>query len=174
MNSSKTEIVRKTNIILIGMPGSGKSTIGPALAQKLGLGFVDTDDVVLKAAGTALKDYVAEHGRERFLELQEQTVTGLQLSGQVIATGGSVGCSKVLMDFLKSNGYAVYLKLDYSIVEQRLAPGRKLVREKGKTLKDLYDQRTPLYEAFADITVECTNRNVKSIVDEITMLLENL
>lgn len=173
MDSNGPENSKKSNIILIGMPGSGKSTIGPALARLLGMKFIDTDDVVYNAAGMELKDYVAEYGKQRFLELQEQAIFSLKLKDHVMATGGSVGCSPVLMEYLKQDGYAVYLKLDYTIIEQRLAPGRKLARDNGKSLKDLNEERSPLYEAGADFVVDCTNRDVESIVSEITGLIKS-
>jgi shikimate kinase len=157
----------KSNIILIGMPGAGKSTIGPALAECLGMQFMDTDDVVAEMAGMPLKEYVAQYGKESFLELQESSILCLKLSDYVLATGGSVGCSPSLMQHLKKDGYAVYLKLAFTAVEQRLAPGRRLARDGGKTLEDLYRERTPLYEANADIIVECTERPVEDIVEDI-------
>lgn len=173
MDSNGAENLKKSNIILIGMTGSGKSTIGPALACLLGMKFMDTDDVVHIAADMELKDYVAEYGKQRFLELQEQTIFSLKLKDHVIATGGSVGCSPLLMKYLKKDGYAVYLKLDYTIIEQRLAPGRKLARDNSKSLRDLNDERSPLYEAEADFVVDCTNRDVESIVREITGLIKS-
>lgn len=162
----------KSNIILIGMPGAGKSTIGPALAERLGKRFMDTDDVVAEIADMELKTYAAQYGKESFLRLQENSILCLQLSEYVLATGGSVGCSSILMDYLKREGYAVYLKLDYSVVAQRLAPGRTLARDGGETLEELYAKREPVYRAYADIIVECTGKSAESIVNEILNSLE--
>lgn len=165
---------QKPNIILVGMPGAGKSTIGPALADRLKMQFIDTDDVVAEMAGMELKAYVEQYGKESFLGLQENAILCLKLPGYVIATGGSVGCSSVLMEHLKRDGYAIYLKLDYTIVEQRLAPGRKLARDGVKTLEDLYKERVPMYEACADVIVECTERTVDSIVNEILYIIKKI
>lgn len=155
------------NIVLIGMPGAGKSTIGPLLSEQLGMEFTDIDDIIRSNRGEELRDIVKDHGFEYFLEIQERIIVSLRLSGHVLATGGSVVKSPISMSSLKENGIAIYLEIDFDTFEQRLAPGRRLARNGGQSLMEVYDERTPLYLEYADIVVRCSGRTVASIIDEI-------
>lgn len=155
------------NIILIGMPGAGKSTIGPLLSKQLGMEYADTDDIIRSAQGTELKDIVLKHGYEHFLDIQEHIIVSLSFSNHVLATGGSVVTSAPSMRHLKENGRAVYLDVDYDTIEQRLGPGRRLARSSGKSLREVYDERTPMYSEYADIIIHCSGRSKESIVEEI-------
>lgn len=155
------------NHILIGMPGSGKSTVGPALALKAGKDFMDTDGILKEKMGCSLKDFVAEHGYEAFLNMQEKAILSMKYANMVIATGGSVVCNKATMEHLKKDSITVFLKVDYEIIESRMAPDRKLAKASGKSLRQLYEERMPLYEKYADRIVDCNNRSVESIVEDI-------
>lgn len=155
------------NIILIGMPGSGKSTVGPFLAQKAGMDFVDTDSIIKAAAGRELRDIVREEGYERFLELQQQIISSQQFMNCVIATGGGVVKSSDLMQFLKKTGTTIFLDEDPDVLERRLAPERRLARAEGQTFRDTYEERRPLYLKYADLIIVCTGKTIEEIVREI-------
>ncbi len=155
------------NIILIGMPGAGKSTVGALLAQKLGRAFVDTDELVRKFDGRPLRDIVAEDGQKRFLEIQNAAIIPFKFSNCIIATGGGVVKSDELMQYLKKSGTIVYLKQDPDILETRLAPGRKLVRPDGQAFRSLFEERDPLYMKYADHVVYCAAKSPEKIAMEI-------
>lgn len=155
------------SIILIGMPGAGKSTIGPLLAEITGFGFVDTDELIKRCDGRDLRDIVAAEGREKFLEIQDRSIMSEEFSGCVIATGGGVVMSDRLMRYLKSLGTVIFLKQDFDTLEQRLAPGRRLAGTGGQTFRMLFDERMPLYIRFADRIVDCEGKTPEKIVQEI-------
>ena len=155
------------NIVLIGMPGAGKSTIGPLLSKLLGMEYADIDDIIKASQGKELRDIVLDRGFEYFLEIQERIIMSLKLSNHVLATGGGVVKSPLSMQYLKENGRVIYLDVDYDTIEQRLAPGRRLARSGGQSLREVYDERTPLYMEYADIIINCSGRNAESIVEEI-------
>lgn len=155
------------NIILIGMPGSGKSTVGPLLAQKTGKNFVDTDDIIRAAVGRELGDIVRAEGHVRFLELQEQIITSKEFRDHVIATGGGVVRSDRLMQYFKRIGTVIYLDEDPSTLEKRLAPGRRLARAEGQTFKDIFEERKPLYIKYADRIINCSGKTTEEITMEI-------
>ena len=155
------------NIVLIGMPGSGKSTVGPLLAQKTGIGFADTDDIVKNNDGRELRDIVKEEGYERFLELQQKIIKSQQFTDSIIATGGGVVKSEELMLYLKSIGIIIFLDEDPEVLELRLAPGRRLARADGQTFREVYEERRPLYLKYADHIIECTGKSAEKIVQEI-------
>jgi shikimate kinase len=161
----------KTNsIVLIGMPGSGKTTVGQPLSQALGMGFIDTDKIIFEKENKPLKEIVAQDGLDRFLEIQEQTLLELDLNNRVISTGGSAVYNKAAMEFLKKNGIVVYLKQELEELEKRLAPERRLARNSEQGFADIYAQREPLYEKYADVTIDCSKKNIESIVTEITSI----
>lgn len=158
---------RGENIVLIGMPGSGKSTIGPLLAAELELGFVDIDALLTATTGNNPRDLVNTYGLERFLQLQEEEILRLEVEDHVIATGGSVVRSPAAMERLSAAGNVIYLKAALEDIEKRLAPGRKLARADGQSLRDTLEQRSPLYEGYADFTVDCSGKSPSVIVAEI-------
>ena len=144
------------NIILIGMPGVGKSTIGVILAKVVGYQFLDADLLIQKSEGKLLKDIIAEKGTEGFIQVENRVNSRIEAENAIIATGGSVVYGKEAMEHLKSIGTVVYLKQSLPVLEKRLRNirNRGVVLKKGQTLKDLYRERTALYEKYADVTVD--------------------
>lgn len=161
--------MNKSNIVLIGMPGAGKSTVGVVLAKVMRKPFVDTDLLIQQKHGMFLQDIIDKFGVKKFLEMEERVVVDLEVRDYVIATGGSVIYSNSALNHLKKDSMLVYLKLRFDEMEQRLNDfkSRGIVKEKDKTLVDIYNERSPLYEKHADITIICSNKNIEDIVFEI-------
>ena len=157
------------NVILIGMPGAGKSTVGVVLAKRLGYSFTDSDLVIQEKTGRLLYQLIEAYGEAGFLEIENKINASLSLSGHVIATGGSVVYGKEAMEHLSEIGCVVYLKLSYPELAERLGDLHKrgVVLKEGYTLEDLYRERVPLYEKWAGITITCTGRNIRDTVAEI-------
>ena len=145
----------KNNIVLIGMPGVGKSTLGVVLAKELGFEFVDADLLIQKREKHLLKEIIADEGVDGFLRIENEVNSSIETEKTVIATGGSVIYGSEAMTHLKEIGTVVYLKLDYDTLDSRLGSlkGRGVVLKDGQNLKSLYDERIPLYEKYADVTV---------------------
>lgn len=163
------------NIILIGMPGAGKSTIGVILAKTLGMDFLDSDLVICKETGKTLQEILDGDGLDAFLRIEEDITCSLSPKNTVIATGGSVPMSQRAMAHLKSLGIVVYLQVSLEELERRLSniTTRGIAFGPGENLHTLYEKRVPIYEAWADKTVHADpNRNdleamVEQIVDVI-------
>ncbi len=159
----------RNNLILIGMPGSGKSTVGVVLAKKLGLRFMDSDLVIQEKTGKLLYQLIAECGEEGFLSLENQINASISVENTVIATGGSAVYGKEAMEHLKEIGRMVYLRLPYEELAERLGDlhERGVVLKPGFTLHDLYQERMPLYEQYADMTIDCGGKSIPQIIKEI-------
>ena len=158
------------NIVLIGMPSSGKSTVGVLLAKRLGLQFIDTDLLLQQKTGSLLHETIATKGHDAFLALENSLCADLAVTNTVIATGGSVVYGKEAMEHLKKTSTVVYLKVSYEDIEKRLKSlkRRGVVFDKGQTLRDIYEIRTPLYEKYADIVIDCNNeRDIQETALEI-------
>ena len=164
----------KTNITLIGMPSSGKSTIGVLLAKRLGYSFVDVDIVIQEKEGRLLKEIIAEEGLDGFLEVENRINAGVNVNRSVIAPGGSVIYGKEAMEHYKQIGQIVYLKLSFEEVERRIGNvvDRGVALRDGMTLRDLYDERVPYYEKYADITVDETGQTPGETVDALRAMIE--
>lgn len=164
----------KSNITLIGMPASGKSTVGVLLAKRLGYSFVDVDIVIQEKTGKLLREIIAEKGTDGFLEVEDQVNRELDVHRSVIAPGGSVIYGQAAMEHLKEISTIVYLKISYQALKHRLGnlTDRGVALKDGMTLRDLYNERVPLYEQYADITVEEGKKGPGAIVDELRKLLE--
>ena len=165
---------KKENIVLIGMPGVGKSTIGVVLAKILGYQFIDADLVIQEKTGRLLKDIIAEEGIEEFIKIENEVNASIDTKKAVIATGGSVIYGKEAMKHLSEIGTVVYLQLELSALSRRLGSLKKrgVVLKKGQTLKDLYEERTPLYEKYADIIVNEHHCTIQKTVGKIIKKLE--
>lgn len=163
----------KDNIVLIGMPGVGKSTVGVILAKVLGYQFVDADLVIQQQEGKLLCEIIEEVGTEGFIEVENRVNASLNVTHSIIATGGSVVYGKEAMEHLRAIGTVVYLKVSFEILEKRLADikGRGVVLKEGQDLKALFEERSPLYEKYADIQITEGNLNVEQTVEKI---IENL
>ena len=157
------------NVILIGMPGAGKSTVGVVLAKRLGWRFLDSDLVIQEKCGKLLYQLIEERGEAGFLMLENEINASITAEGAVIATGGSAVYGKEAMRHFREIGQIVYLKLPFEELEQRLGDlhERGVVLKKGYTLRDLYEERIPLYEKYADITIACEGKDIRSVMEEI-------
>jgi shikimate kinase len=143
------------NIVLIGMPGSGKSTVGVILAKTLGMDFVDTDLLICKREGSTLQEILDSKGLEEFLNIEERTALDTDLRGTVIATGGSVPLRDAAMEHLRKNGTIVFLDVPLPELERRISNivTRGIAFAPGQTLADIYAIRLPIYRRWADISV---------------------
>ena len=157
------------NIILIGMPGAGKSTVGVILAKTQGMNFIDTDIAIQEKSKRPLQEIIDTDGPGAFKTIEEETILSLDCHHAVIATGGSVVFSRRAMEYLKSGGVVVYLKISFEEMEKRLRniTTRGLVLSRGETLHEMYTERTPLYEKYADITIDCEKEDFEVIVKKI-------
>ena len=161
------------NIILIGMPGAGKSTIGVILAKALGMNFIDSDLRIQEQEGKLLKDIIAEKGLEGYLEVENQVNQGLREEHSVIATGGSVVYCPEAMEHLRSIGTVVYIRLEYDTIDERLGNIRQrgVVLKKGQNLRSLYEERCPLYEKYAHDIVDGEGLTMEEVLDKIVVLI---
>lgn len=158
------------NIILIGMPGAGKSTVGVVLAKKLGYTFIDSDIVIQDEKGMLLHELITKFGIDGFNEIENEVNSKISAENSVIATGGSAVYGKDAMEHFKSIGQVVYLKLPYNEIENRLGDlnERGVSIKKGQTLSSLYEERVPLYEKYADIIIDCNELSIRDIVSKIS------
>lgn len=164
----------KGNITLIGMPASGKSTIGVLLAKRLGFSFVDVDIVIQEKEQCLLKEIIAREGIEGFLLVEDRVNRELDVERSVIAPGGSVIYGAEAMAHLKEISTVVYLRLSYEELEERLGDlkDRGVALKDGMCLRDLYEERLPLYEKYADITIDETDKTPGRLVDELRAMFE--
>ena len=162
------------NLILIGMPGCGKSTVGVVLAKALGLDFIDSDLVIQKQTGKRLSQIIDESGDTGFRAIENRINANLQAENSVIATGGSVIYGEDAMRHLKEIGTVIYLKLSCDTIADRLGDlhARGVTIQPGWTLQDLYDERVPLYEKWADVTVDCKALRLREVVQYIRERVE--
>ncbi len=150
---------KKDNIILIGMPAAGKSTVGVILAKKMGLSFLDTDVYIQTRERKLLPEIIEQEGVSGFCAIEEKQILSLSETAHVIATGGSVIYGKNGMAHLKQIGCVVYLETSTTILLTRIVnpEQRGVARKPGQTIESLYEERHPLYLSFADIIIDCNN-----------------
>jgi shikimate kinase len=162
------------NIVLIGMPGAGKSTIGVILAKQLKKPFIDTDLLIQQRENRYLQDIINDDGLEAFFKIEEEVILGLEADNHIIATGGSVIYSEPAIMKLKENGILVYLNLKLYQLETRIKniSTRGVAMSSGQTLKDIYGDRTPLYKKYADIEIDCSRKHMDIIIKEILKKLQ--
>ncbi len=158
------------NIILIGMPGAGKSTVGVVLAKKAGYAFLDSDLLIQSRKGKLLHELISEEGVEGFWKTEEAVNLSIETDRTVIATGGSAIYGAKAMEHFKKLGTVVYLKLSCEEIMKRLGDlcERGVTLREGQSLSDLYRERVPLYEKYADIAIDCERLSIREIVEEIT------
>ncbi len=164
----------KDNIVLIGMPGVGKSTIGVILAKILGYRFVDADLLIQEREGKLLKEIIAEKGIDGFVQIENEVNQSINTTKTVIATGGSVVYGKEAMEHLKEIATVIYLELELGALRRRLGNLKKrgVVLKEGQRLSDLYKERVPLYEKYADFTVNEHRCTVEKTIEKIVDTLE--
>ena len=160
------------NIILIGMPGCGKSTIGVVLAKNLGFRFIDSDLLIQEQEHRLLHEIIEQDGLDGFNRIENQVNASIDTDSSVIATGGSAVYGKEAMQHLHEIGAVFYLKLSYEELKNRLGDlsERGVSIRKGQTLLDLYEERKPLYEKYADYVVDCEGKSIREVVEEMTKL----
>ena len=161
--------MKSESIVLIGMAGVGKSTIGMALAEDLGFDFIDVDDYILQKDGKRIQEIIDSEGEEALLQIEKRRMFEIQLPRMIVAPGGSIIYHPDLMDYLKGNAVLVYLDDSFKNIEAKLIGGldRGIVGLRYKTLRQIYEERRPLYFKYADITIDCRGREQDEIVAEI-------
>lgn len=164
----------KTNIILTGMPGAGKSTVGVILAKTLGMNFVDVDIRISQTQGMRLQEILDTCGIGAFLQAEEQEALSITDEHAVISTGGSMVMSKRAMTYLQETGVNIYLDVPLDALEERLVNirTRGVVPKPGETIADIWLVRRPLYEKYAEVTIPCGDRTTEEIVSEICTRLK--
>lgn len=162
------------NVVLIGMPGVGKSTVGVILAKQMGYQFVDADLLIQQQEGRLLHEIISDQGVDGFLAVENRVNAGIETEGAVISTGGSVVYGREAMEHLKSIGTVVYLKLPYPALRRRLKnlKDRGVVLREGQTLRDLYEERTPLYERYADLVIDESGLDIEQTREALELELE--
>lgn len=162
------------NIILIGMPAVGKSTVGVVVAKRLGYKFIDTDILIQEATGKLLREIIAESGTEGFLKIEDEINAKVDVEKTVISPGGSVVYCENAMKHYKEIGKVLYLKVSYKTISKRLKNAKKrgVVLRDGQTLEDLYNERVKLFEKYADITVCEDGQTLEETIDSVLEALE--
>lgn len=165
----------KNNIVMIGMPGAGKSTIGVILAKALNYHFLDSDLVIQERENKLLREIIAKEGLERFIEIEEEVNASIEAEKTVIATGGSVVYGPRAMEHFKKIGTIVYIKLSYEAVQKRVGNPKKrgVVLKEGQSFRDLYEERCPLYEKYADVAVEADDLEIGKLMEKIKSYFTN-
>ena len=157
------------NIVLIGMPASGKSTVGIHLAEKLNINFIDTDDLIEKCEGMKLQEIIDERGNDYFWNVEERILCNLKCNDTVIATGGRAILFPKAIDHLKEIGKIVYLEQSIDLLKMRLSnlDSRGVTLDEGESIESLYNYRVPLYRKYSQTTVKVADKSVEDVVDEI-------
>ncbi len=163
------------NVVLIGMPAVGKTTVGRLLAKKLNMQFVDGDDLIRSSCMATLPEIIEKHGRDGFVKIENAVLAGFEGENTVLATGGSAVYGEQAMEHLKSRAVVIYLYISYDRIALRLrrAKERGVALRDGQTLRDLYDERAVLYEKYADITINEADKKLDETVEECLAALKS-
>ena len=164
----------RKNVILIGMPGAGKSTVGVVLAKMLGYSFLDSDLVIQNATGKRLSTLIGENGPEGFIRIEEEILSGIEAEGTVIATGGSAVYGERAMEHFRENGVIVYLSLPFRTVESRLGDLKKrgVVLREGQDLRAAFSERTVLYRKYADLIPDIRGKRLRETAETVCSEVE--
>ena len=164
----------KRNLIFIGMPAVGKSTVGIVVAKRLGMRFVDTDLLIQEREGKLLREIIAEKGEDGFLEIENEVNASVNAKNSVISPGGSVIYCKEAMKHYKKIGTIVYLKASYQTIKRRIKNPKKrgVVLKEGQSLRDLYNERVPYFEKYADITVCEDGCRIEETIENVINAVE--
>lgn len=163
-------MLKKKNVVLIGMPGCGKSTCGVLAAKSLCMDFIDTDLVIQQNKKMPLQTIIDKKGNEYFAAAEECAICGLTVENAVIATGGSAVYSDKAMEYLKETAVIIYLRISFDTMLKRFADmaSRGILLRNGETIEAMYKEREPLYEKYADIAIDCDEKKIEDTVSEIT------
>lgn len=163
------EAANKTNIVLIGMPGSGKSTVGIILAKLTGMDFIDTDVLIQLSQNRSLQDIIDSQGHLALRKIEEDSLLNLHCRNSVVATGGSAAYGAKGMLHLKNSGIVVFLNAAPMALESRIRnfETRGLAKRADQTFSDLFEERFPLYKKYADIAIECSNMTQEEACETI-------
>jgi shikimate kinase len=168
------DLIPHSNLILIGMPAVGKSTLGVLLAKRVGFAFIDTDLLIQTGEGKSLKRIIRERGREGFCDLEANYMQRLSTKRTVIATGGSVVYRPQAMAHLAALGTLIFLDIQLPLLSQRLKQldSRGVVQMPGQSIAQLYDERRPLYRQYARVTVDCSHRTPDEALNKLVDALQ--
>lgn len=163
------------NIVLIGMPGAGKSTVGVILAKVLGMNFIDSDLLIQEQEGMLLKDIIMKEGLQGYIRIENQVNRDISVENTVIATGGSVIYCAEAMEHFRNTAKVVYIRLSYDTISKRLHNIRQrgVVLRDGQSLIDLYKERIPLYEKYAHITIDAEGLGMEELMEKISTAISN-
>ena len=165
----------KKNLIFIGMPAVGKSTVGGVVAKRRGMKFVDTDLLIQEQEDRLLREIIADVGEEGFLKIENQINRDLDVKNAVISPGGSVIYCEEAMRHFKETGTVVYLKASYQTIKRRIRSPKKrgVVLKEGQTFRDLYNERTKLFEMYADITISEDGCRIEQTIENVLNAVED-
>lgn len=166
--------MKKDNLIFIGMPAVGKSTVGVVVAKRLGKKFIDTDLLIQEQEGKLLREIIAEVGEDGFLEIENQVNRDLNVKNAVISPGGSVVYCEEAMQHYKDIGTVVYLSASYQTIKRRIKSPKKrgVVLREGQTFRNLYDERVKLFEKYADITICEDGCRIEQTIENVLEAVE--
>ena len=166
--------MKKNNIIFIGMPAVGKSTIGVVAAKRLGMCFVDTDLLIQEQEGRLLHEIIEEAGEDGFLAIENRVNRELHVENSVIAPGGSVVYSDEAMRHFKEIGTVIYLKVSYQTIRRRIRnpQQRGVVLREGQSFQELYEERVKLFEKYADITIEEDQLSIEETIGKVLSVIK--
>lgn len=164
----------KENLIFIGMPASGKSTVGIVVAKRLGMKFIDTDLLIQEQEKKLLREIIAEVGDEGFLKIENQVNRDVKAENAVISPGGSVIYCEEAMKHFKETGLVIFLDASYQTIKKRIKNPKKrgVVLKEGQTLRNLYDERTPYFKKYADIIVNEDGREIEETIERVIEIVE--